>query len=111
MSTTRQAPWLIMGDFNEIKSNDEKQGGPRRSEKSFEDFRRMVTTCDFHDMKSVGNRFSWTGKRYSHDISCCLDRVMANSEWLATFPSAQTEFLPFEGSDHRPLVTNISAVV
>lgn len=33
---------------------------------------------------------------------------MANTEWLAAFPSSQTEFLPFEGSDHRPLVTCLS---
>lgn len=100
-----------MGDFNEIKSNAEKRGGPRLPERSFEDFRRMINTCDFQDLKSVGNKFSWTGKRYTHDVWCCLDRVMANSEWLALFPSAQSEFLPFEGSDHRPLVTNICAVV
>ena len=36
---------------------------------------------------------------------------MANSEWLVLFPSAQTEFLPFEGSDHRPLVTKFCNTV
>lgn len=100
-----------MGDFNEIRNNNEKKGGPHRSERSFDDFRRMIATCDLHYLKSIGNRFSWTGKRYDHDIQCCLDRTMANSEWLAQFPSAQTEFLPFEGSDHRPLVTNISSEI
>lgn len=100
-----------MGDFNEIKSNDEKKGGPQRLESSFKDFRRMITTCDFQDLKTVGDRFSWTGKRYTHNIWCCLDRAMANSKWMALFPSAQTEFLPFEGSDHRPLITTISKVI
>lgn len=111
ISTTRQSPWLIMGDFNEIKSNEEKRGGPRRPESTFTDFRRMLATCDFHDINAIGDRFSWTGKRHNHNIWCCLDRVMANSEWLAHYPSAQTEFLPFEGSDHRLLVTNISGSI
>lgn len=108
MATTRKEPWLIMGDFNEIKNNDEKEGGPTRPERSFTDFRRMIASCDFHDLKSIGNKFSWYGKRHTHDIRCCLDRSMANSSWLAQFPSAQTEFLAFEASDHRPLVTTIS---
>ena len=42
MTTTREEPWLIMGDFNEIRSNDEKSGGPACSERSFVDFRRMI---------------------------------------------------------------------
>ena len=36
---------------------------------------------------------------------------MANTEWLASYPSTQTEFLPFEGSDHRPLITNITGLL
>lgn len=110
IATSRSDPWLIMGDFNEIKDNTEKRGWPRRPESSFLDFRRMITTCDFQDLKSTGDKFSWTGKRYSHDVHCCLDRAMANSEWLALFPYAETQFLPFEESDHRPLVTSITAL-
>lgn len=46
-STTRQAPWLIIGDLNEIRGNEEKRGGPQRPESSIADFRKMITTCDF----------------------------------------------------------------
>lgn len=86
ISIIRAAPWLVMGDFNEIRGNDEKQGGPLRAESTFTDFRRMINTCEFHDVKSIGNRFVWYGKRYNHDVRCCLDRVMANSEWITLFP-------------------------
>lgn len=88
ISTTRQTPWLIMGDFNRIRSNAEKRGGPLRAESTFQTFRKMIETCDFHDLKSIGDRFSWYGKRYSHDIYCCIDRSMANQEYMAMFPSA-----------------------
>lgn len=71
----------------------------------------MISICGLHDLKVVGNRFSWTEKRYKHDVSCCVDRATANSELLVQFPSAQFEFLPFEGSDHRPLVVSISKSV
>ena len=49
-----------MGDFNEIKSNDEKQGGPARPERSFVDFRRMIAIgLGISDIGSV--RFGYFG--------------------------------------------------
>lgn len=30
---------------------------------------------------------------------------MSNSAWAETYPSGRSEYLKFEGSDHRPLVT------
>ena len=55
ISTTRHSPWLLMGDFNEIRSNEEKRGGHSRPESSFRDFRKMITVCDLHDLKSFGD--------------------------------------------------------
>ena len=31
---------------------------------------------------------------------------MANSDWIMAYPSGRSEYLRFEGSDHRPLVTS-----
>ncbi|CAA7047375.1 unnamed protein product [Microthlaspi erraticum] len=107
-STTRREPWFIQGDFNEILGNDEKVGGRLRPEVSFRDFRRMVRTCDFTDLKSTGDRFSWAGQRGVHYVSCCLDRTMGNSEWHSRYPCSETLFLELGESDHRPLVTFIS---
>lgn len=86
-------------------SNSEKRGGRIRSEASFQDMRRMVRTCNFTDLKSIGDRFSWVGQRGDQFITSCLDRTMANNEWHSLFPAFKTEFLEFGESDHRPLVT------
>lgn len=101
----RQGSWFITGDFNEILNHNEKTGGNVRSDSSFNDFRQMIRTCDFSDIKPIGNRFSWTGKRGNHDVSCCLDRAMGNTEWHQQFPAAETHFLELGESDHRPLIT------
>ena len=69
----------------------------------------MVRACNLTDLKSIGDRFSWAGRRGDHHVTCCLDRTMANNEWLLQFPESETVFLEFGESDHRPLVTNISA--
>ncbi|CAL9242341.1 unnamed protein product, partial [Arabidopsis halleri] len=111
IGVVRDGAWMLAGDFNEIISNSEKIGGPRREEWSFRDFRNMIAACDLMDLKSKGDRFSWVGERYNHTIKSCLDRVMVNSEWAATFPNAEAEFLDFNGSDHKPVLTSINPTV
>ena len=107
--TRRQQPWFLLGDFNEILGNHEKDGGRLRPEISFSEFRQMMRTCGLTDLHSVGNRLSWVGQRGTHLVKCCLDRTMANARWFELFPASQTEFLEIGESDHRPLVTFISA--
>ncbi|XP_010506949.1 PREDICTED: uncharacterized protein LOC104783499 [Camelina sativa] len=105
---SRNGPWMSIGDFSEIKNNSEKRGGPSRPESSFTDFRRMIQVCDFQDLKHTRDPFSWMGKRYSHDVACCLDWTMVNSKWIAKFPASQAEFLELIESDHRPVITTIT---
>lgn len=108
IGAVRDCAWMLAGDFNEIVSNSEKIGGARREEWSFRDFRNMIASCDLMDLKSKGNRFSWVGERYNHTVRCCLDRVMVNTEWAATFPNAEAEFMDFNGSAHKPILTCIN---
>lgn len=107
IAENRDEEWMLIGDFNEILSNSEKIGGPLREEWTFRDFRNMVANCDLVDMRSRGDRFSWVGERHSHTVKCCLDRVFINSAMAASFPNAETEFLDFTGSDHKPVVVHI----
>ncbi|KAG7534112.1 Reverse transcriptase domain [Arabidopsis thaliana x Arabidopsis arenosa] len=108
IAENRDEEWMLIGDFNEILSNSEKIGGPLREEWTFRDFRNMVANCDLVDMRSRGDRFSWVGERHSHTVKCCLDRVFINSAMAASFPNAETEFLDFTGSDHKPIVVHIN---
>lgn len=78
---------------NEILNNTEKTGGRERSETNFQDFRQMVQVCNFTDLHTVGNIFSWAGQRGTHYVSCCLDRTMANESWHASFPTSEINFL------------------
>lgn len=105
--TRQNQTWFVLGDFNEILGNHEKDGGRIRPESSFTEFRSMMRTSDLVDLPAIGDRFSWVGQRGQHLVKCCLDRTMANSTWFGDYSASQTEYLEIGESDHRPLVTYI----
>ena len=55
--------WFALGDFNDIRGNHEKEGGRVKPEASFINFKIMMRICDFMDIRSIGDRFSWVGQR------------------------------------------------
>ncbi|KAF2606168.1 hypothetical protein F2Q68_00046210 [Brassica cretica] len=64
-------PRVVLGDLNDIKSNDEKDGGPRRAEYTFNTFRRMLNTLGLHDLRTVGDG-SWTSPTDNAGIGWAL---------------------------------------
>ncbi|XP_019094666.1 PREDICTED: uncharacterized protein LOC104757523 isoform X2 [Camelina sativa] len=106
MGMYRSKPRLVLGDFNDIKSNEEKLGGPQRSETSFKKFRRMLYISGLHELKTTGGKYTWLGHRYSYEIQSCIDRAVASTEWQDVFPKAYVQLLDWIGSDHRPLLVH-----
>ncbi|CAA7037002.1 unnamed protein product, partial [Microthlaspi erraticum] len=105
LAFSREEPWFLTGDFNDIIEYSEKNGGPARTEGSFCDFRAFISQNDLYDIQHSGNSFSWRGMRYTHLVHCRLDRALSNSMWAERFPSSRCYYLDFEGSDHRPLLS------
>lgn len=100
-----EKPWFLTGDFNEIVDNSVKSGGPDRTEGTFCAFRSFLSQNDLFDLKYSGSYLSWRGKRHTHLVLCRLDRSLSNSEWADVFPACRSQYLKFEGSDHRPLMS------
>ena len=109
MGQGRDEAWALTGDFNDILDNSEKSGGPARYDGSFIAFRSFVSVNGLWDVKHTGNQLSCRGKRHTHDIKSRLDRTLANVEWFDMFPSGICNYLRFEGSDHRPLMTYLES--
>ena len=61
-------PTLLIGDFNDILSNGEKEGGNPRSTVSLRDFRNFVANNELVDLGFEGYPFTWRNKRDSMPI-------------------------------------------
>ena len=51
-------PWLSIGDFNEIVSESEKEGGSLRPRRQMKNFLDSINWCDLRDLGFVGPRFT-----------------------------------------------------
>lgn len=80
LSMSRNGPWMLLGDFNEILSNEEKKGRVLRNESSFFPFRNMMNVCGLLEVTFQGNDLSWFRFRSSGPVHCKLDRVVANTD-------------------------------
>ncbi|CAA7019717.1 unnamed protein product [Microthlaspi erraticum] len=107
LGLVRDKPWFLTRDFNDIIDISEKSGGKQQTEASFGDFRAFISQSDLYDLQHTGNFLSWRGVRYTHLVHCRLDLAMANSMWLDLYPSSRCHYLDFEGSDHRPIFTEL----
>ena len=73
LSDSRDAPLFVTGDFNDLTSNTEKEGGPSREEGSFTDMRTFMAEADLYDLQHSGDPLSWRGQRGLHLVRCRLD--------------------------------------
>ena len=101
---SRNEPWLLAGDFNELMSNEDKLGGAVREESSFWGFRDMAKSCKIRELRSSGNVPSWGGWREMVWVQCRLDRCFGNDEWFNLFPRSSVEYGDMWGSDHRHIL-------
>ncbi|XP_020547320.1 uncharacterized protein LOC110011493, partial [Sesamum indicum] len=105
---SRNMPWLIMGDFNCVKSPNEKQLGVAPSWYELKDFVDCCTALGLHDVPTTGCYYTWYSNNESNPVWCKLDRVLCNNAWLEGGLHCSAHFNP-PGclSDHSPGIVSI----
>ena len=96
-------PWLVMGDFNEVLSQADKEGGGLRNETQIEAFRVSLEVCKLYPLDYVGEHFTWFRVTIDGYLTERLDWAMANEEWLDYYPNNSLRHLDYFHSDHRVL--------
>ncbi|KAL0392778.1 UNVERIFIED_CONTAM: hypothetical protein Sradi_2500600 [Sesamum radiatum] len=96
-------PWIILGDFNCVKSLAEKQLGVPPTWYELKDFAYCCLAVGLHDAQTTGCYNTWYSNSDSNPIWCKLDRVLRNNDWLEAGLHCTTHFNP-PGclSDHSP---------
>ncbi|KAL8145163.1 hypothetical protein AgCh_003389 [Apium graveolens] len=101
-------PWCIIGDFNDIISMEEKQGGSTRPRSLMAGFFEAIMDCGLHDLGFWGDLFIWERSRGQQTwVQERLDRGMAMSSWIEIFPLVEVKVLEVTTSDHLPLLLQL----
>ncbi|XP_042962692.1 uncharacterized protein LOC122296963 [Carya illinoinensis] len=101
--------WLIVGDFNEILTADEKWGGKVRPDGQMELFREVMSEGDLHDLGWRGDKYTWSNSHADSTFTKKrLDRAVANPKWMDIYSEAWVEVLVARTSDHKPLLVHLN---
>ncbi|XP_052107462.1 uncharacterized protein LOC127740503 [Arachis duranensis] len=96
---------VLMGDFNAISNQLEKEGGGAKSPSSIETFNSFIDDNFLIDIGMVGRPFTWSNRRRGDElIQERLDRFLVGVDWQQLYPNATVLRLLESGSDHAPLL-------
>lgn len=98
-------PWCLIGDLNNIVSQEYKRGGAQYPRWLIEGFNEVITETGLHDMELVGHQYTWERGRGTEDwMEIRLDIALTNASWLELFPVAKLYNLEGSTLDHNPLL-------
>ena len=105
-----RGPWLLTGDFNDIKNRNEQRGGGEINENKCKKFCENIEKCRLIDLGTEGPRYTWRGPRVklASRLYKKLDRALANVEWKMKFGEAKVKVGLRSQSDHHPLLIHLN---
>ncbi|KAL0407657.1 UNVERIFIED_CONTAM: hypothetical protein Sradi_1700100 [Sesamum radiatum] len=74
--------WLIVGNFNFVKSPTKKQLGVLPTWYELKDFVDCCIAPGLHDAPTTDCYYTWYSNSDSNPVWCKLDRVFLNNDWL-----------------------------
>lgn len=112
MSTTTSKPWLILGDFNEIRKREERVGTRARvSQANIEEFNNCIENSSLNELQSIGEELTWNNMRKGDEmIASRIDRAFGNQGWLEEWPNAKSRLHRGRTSDHALLIVELRRI-
>jgi len=101
---TTDDSWIIGGDFNIIRSLEEKKGGSRRLDLDSSAFNNLIDDFKLIDLETSNGTYTWTNRRTGlHQIACKLDRFLLLEPLILDGTAMESTILNYPGSDHWPI--------
>lgn len=102
------APWLCLGDFNEVLSAEEQIGGNEREQWQMAAFQEVVDDCGFTDLGYHGLPYTWDNRQEdSHNVKVRLDRAFGDAKFMMELGESEVFHLPLAESDHVGLLVEV----
>ncbi|RYR44282.1 hypothetical protein Ahy_A08g040636 [Arachis hypogaea] len=101
----KEEPQAVLGDFNDILSQDEKVGLHPQPKIYLDTFRKFVDDNGLIDIDLKGSRFTWYSNPRNNFVTReRLDRVLVNWKWLSLHQNVVLKAAPAISSDHCALI-------
>ncbi|XP_026399407.1 uncharacterized protein LOC113295270 [Papaver somniferum] len=94
-------PWVIGGDFNEIRfSHDRSSGGDVTD--GMERFNRFISRHYLIDLLLLRATYTWTNNQFQ-SIRSRIDRFLVTADWEIFYPQVIQQAFVRPCSDHNPI--------
>lgn len=93
-----------MGDFNEVITTEEINGGDFPWDSGMQDFKDCIDSIFVEDLRAVGAFHTWWNSQDNSPTYKKLDRVLVNDTWLHNLTNSEVNFVPQNLSDHCPAI-------
>ncbi|KAL0918946.1 hypothetical protein M5K25_010996 [Dendrobium thyrsiflorum] len=104
-------PWVILGDFNCCRFQSDKKGGNSIPLSRLAPFNNFIFDSHLMELPSSGLFHTWYNQRTDNPIHLRLDRILANVDWVNTFPNSAYKVVNSLISDHTPLILKYDVLV
>lgn len=104
----RNDPWMCVGDYNEIASVAEKEGGRPKQQRMIDAFNGMIIDTNLVDVGFKGAPYTWTNNMEGDQrISERLDIALVNSTFIGKYLTLRVTHKLLLGSDHCPILIQL----
>eukprot|EP00253_Pinus_taeda_P004070 PITA_04070 len=99
-----EAAWIIGGDFNLIRSLEEKKGGIRKMDHFMDKFNELIEDLRLLDIQTINGICTWNNRRGGkNQIASRLDRFLVSEGIMNKDIFVEAKVMPSLGSDHWPI--------
>lgn len=105
LSSQNTLPWCLIGDMNNVLSQNDKRGGRPYPDRLIQGFKDVLNDRELTDLQLWGYQYIWDrGLGTSNHIEIRLDRALVTGGFINLFKDVKLTNLEISTSDHCPLL-------